>query len=680
MKTIEKYRYLFLILIVGITTAIYSNHFDNAFHFDDSHTVVNNNYIRSLDNFSEFFTNCNTVSSLPRNQTYRPLFTLSLAIDYWIGGKTLQPWSFHLSMFSLFIAQLVLMFFLFRALSGNNFSWGVAASLFAVFWYAVHPVNAETINYVTSRSDSYSTLFLILGLVLYIKSRFARKFRIYLIPVIVSCLFKQTGIMFGPILFLYILLFELLPNRFSAFEAFASGKKALILSLPSLIVCGGMYALQDVMTSKTFVTGHHNWLDYLLTQPYVIVRYFALLFFPIDLSADTDWGILKSIGDDRFIFGVVFLLSITSLIVYYSLEKKNRPMSFGLAWFLIALIPSSSVIPLSEVTNDHRIFFPFVGLVFAVVWWVLQRLNPILEQTNKTSRMLIFGGLCVVFFSSYSYCTYQRNQVWDNGLSLWEDVVKKSPRNGRGLMNYGLALMGRGRYDDAEKAFDQAKTLLPCYSYLHVNYGVLMAATNRKNEAEAHYKRSISCDPVNPETYYFYGNFLFQNQRFAEAEKNLEECARLSPGHSGASYLLMKIYYTNSDWNKLEAICNNVLKILPNDSQATFYMQNLGNKLSSSELAKKRADENPSIENLLNLSLAYYNDKDFDSCISVCNMLLEQDPTNSSAYNNICAAYNQLGEWNKAIEACEKSLEIDSTSKLAKGNLDWAKSNLKTNN
>src|ERR1700682_2769452 len=67
----------------------YSNHFHNSFHFDDSHAVIENVYIRDLHNIPRFFTDATTFSSLPANQTWRPIVSLSLALDYHVGG--LQP-------------------------------------------------------------------------------------------------------------------------------------------------------------------------------------------------------------------------------------------------------------------------------------------------------------------------------------------------------------------------------------------------------------------------------------------------------------------------------------------------------------------------------------------------------------------------------------------------------------
>src|SRR5689334_23177120 len=94
------------LLLIPLLTA-YANHFHNSFHFDDAHTVVNNASIRELRNIPLFFRDATTFSSLPSNQSYRPLVSTLLAIDYRLGG--LQPLWFHLSIFALFVALTLLL-------------------------------------------------------------------------------------------------------------------------------------------------------------------------------------------------------------------------------------------------------------------------------------------------------------------------------------------------------------------------------------------------------------------------------------------------------------------------------------------------------------------------------------------------------------------------------------------
>src|SRR5450631_3698613 len=97
-------------LLLAVIVTAYANHFHNGFHFDDAHTIENNLAIRELRNVPSFFHDATTFSSLPSNQSYRPLVSTLLAIDYHLAGG-LQPFWFHLSIFALFIALVLLLAF-----------------------------------------------------------------------------------------------------------------------------------------------------------------------------------------------------------------------------------------------------------------------------------------------------------------------------------------------------------------------------------------------------------------------------------------------------------------------------------------------------------------------------------------------------------------------------------------
>src|SRR3984893_7179055 len=133
-------------LLLLTLVAAYSNHFQNSFHFDDAHTIETNSAIRELRNIPLFFRDATTFSSLPSNQSYRPLVATLLAIDYSLGHG-LQPFWFHLSIFALFIALVLLVaFFVYRLIDLPTDGFAVADTLWialgAAALYGLHPANA----------------------------------------------------------------------------------------------------------------------------------------------------------------------------------------------------------------------------------------------------------------------------------------------------------------------------------------------------------------------------------------------------------------------------------------------------------------------------------------------------------------------------------------------------------
>ena len=320
-------------------------------------------------------------------------------------------------------------------------------------WYGLHTVNAETINYIYQRADSLSTLLVVAGVVLYAYLPKCRKRYFYLIPVVLGMFIKEPTAMFAPIFFFYVMLFEKnysLRDSFKLKNIFSGIKE----SLPAFIVCIAFSLFVKSMMSETFIPGGTSRFHYLITQPFVILHYFITFFLPFSLSADTDWKLITTISDIRVIAGLLFILAMLYGAYISSKKQETRPITFGILWFFLALVPTSSIIPLAEVMNDHRMFFPFVGLMLSVVWTfgLMIIKNEYLILKSSIARALIIV-LAVGILGGHAYGTHQRNKVWHTGESLWYDVTKKSPGNGRGLMNYGLSQMAKRKLSGGTGVF-----------------------------------------------------------------------------------------------------------------------------------------------------------------------------------------------------------------------------------
>ncbi|SHJ58025.1 hypothetical protein [Aquimarina spongiae] len=639
-----------LTIILFITSLVYLNHFDNPFFFDDYHTIKENESIRSLDNWTEFFTNADTFSSLPANRSYRPIVTLKNAIDYAIAGG-LNPKYFHYHIFLWFLVLIVFLFFLTKhiyesAISKNKYI--VIISLMAITWFALHTANAETINYICARSDSFSTFCVVVSLLLYINP-FGRKWFLYIGTMILGIWTKQTGVMFFPILFVYILLFE----EYAIIEQFKTKTKEKIIRLlkkigptavitTSLFIFNQYYLTPDSTNSTNYLVSR---FEYVSTQCFVVMHYLGNFILPINLSADPDIEIIKPWYDLRIIFGLLIILGMTFIMIKTALKRELRPISFGIAWFFIALIPTS-LNPLFQIANDHRTFFPYIGLFIAIPWFIFITIRKYSSiQNNKTvsfSVLMVFTILMVL----HAYGTFQRNKVWNSEESLWKDVTVKSPKNERGLMNYGLSQLEKGNLDIALQYFNKANKLEPNYPILHTNLGIVYGLKKNYVEAEKYFKSGISYNTTSPAPEFFYARYLYGRGKFSPAKSFLNKALEKSPNHIQSKELLANI---NSQLN---------------------------NSLKEIEVLKEKIKRTPSSENYIDLSLLYYESGKYELVISTCNDLLKIYPNNPYAYNNMCAAYNQMKKWELGYAACKKALEIDANYQLAKNNLKWAEDNI----
>ncbi|EZH72943.1 hypothetical protein ATO12_18150 [Aquimarina atlantica] len=657
--------------MIIITTITYLNHFDNSFHFDDIHTIVENPNIRSLKNIPTFFTDGTTISSLPQNQTYRPVVTTSLAFDYWLGGGY-DLLYFHLTSFILFLIQGILIFLFVKKIIDisfeNKYNFYVAAGI--TLWYMVHPVMAETVNYIIARSDLQSTFFVLLAFVLYQYSAFSKKYYLYLIPILIGTLAKPTAIMFAPLFFCYVLLFEENISFLSLFskKLTPSILRVIKVVLPVIIFCLVLYIFHNSMTPDSFKTGSSDIYNYLITQPYVILYYFGSMILPIHLSADTDWVALETIWSFKFIIGALFVIILIIIAFYTSKTKKYIPISFGIAWFFIALAPTSSIIPLAEVMNDHRMFFPYVGLIISLGWSIkllidfIQRKYPF----NTSYIPIIISSFLVI----YAFGTYQRNKVWHDDESLWKDVTIKSPKNARGLMNYGITKMEKGEYDSAETHFKKALVIKPYYPFLHINLGILFNLKGNKTIAEEHFKKAIQYGGNYFNSWFYYGRFLWGEARNQESIEKLSKSLELSPYHIETRRLLMENYLELEEWDALNRLAHGTLQIEKDNKEAQVFLRASIQKISKLDIEEREIANAPSLEKYLNLSFKYYQNKQYQKCIETAEKALELKPTSFEAYNNICIANNLLGKYDLAIDACSKALDIKPDFDLAKNNLN----------
>ncbi len=668
----DKYFILLSLLLICLIFFAYSNHFSNAFHFDDDHTIVNNTSIKEF-NIVDFFTDGKTFSSLVTNQSYRPFTTMENALDYKIAGG-LNPKILNIHIFLTFIIVCFLIFFMVEKLvkriefTESNKYWALlAASIFGLLC-----VNAETVNYIIQRAEITSALFVLAGFVAFLSGGRWRKYYVYLLFPLIGFFAKEMTFVFAPLLFLYFLLFEeevyLLhfykKNEFE--KCLISFKKVF----PAFIMTVGFLIFYKQMLPETFNPGGVSAYKYLITQPFVICHYLVTYFIPYNLSADTDWQVFDSIFNHRALVGIAIVGYLCYLALKLSKDKGTRLISFGLLWFFISLLPTSSFIPFSEVLNDHRTFIPYIGLTISVVFTSKYLIDNYIIQKISSKNLKATGVILLVcFFSANIYGIRERNKVWKNDLTLWKDVTLKSPKNGRGIMNYGLALMGKGDYKKAEENFNKAKVLIPNYSPLYVNLGIVKNAMGDATAAEENFKKALQLGLNKHTTLYFYARFLFEQNRYTESRDLLKQAYEIAPNFENTFTLLMRVYHKLQNWEQLKVLCNQVLASSPQNENASKYLVIANEKKSELQLLEDELSSTPTASGYLNLSLNYFQNEMFKKTISASRKAIELKNNYPEAYNNMGIAYFGLANYDSAIVAYNKALELKKDFKLARNNL-----------
>jgi tetratricopeptide (TPR) repeat protein len=330
-------------------------------------------------------------------------------------------------------------------------------------------------------------------------------------------------------------------------------------------------------------------------------------------------------------------------------------------WFLIALVPTA-IFPLAEIENDHRMFFPFIGLALAVCWPMA--LWSYANAPLARATVLSLAAAAIAVLIALAEGTWQRNEVWHSDEALWADVTTKSPRNGRGLMNYGLTQLGKRETKRALDYFERALVYNPDYPALEINLGIATGVLNDDPAAVGHFTRAIQLAPGQTITHFYYGRWLQQKGRTNEAVDQLRQSIALNPDYLDARYLLMEISSKRGEWAEVKALASSTLDRFPSDSKALAY-------LSHAQSGTMPAPESKTADDYLNLSLSYYRTGQFVESIAAARQALDLRPKYAEAYNNIAAGFASMGQWDDGIAAARQALALKPDFPLARNNLAW---------
>ncbi|MHC4939832.1 MAG: tetratricopeptide repeat protein [Planctomycetota bacterium] len=506
-----------LVLVAAILA--YANTFEAGFHFDDTHSIVANESIRDVGNVPAFFSDPGHFSSLPNHRMYRPVLLATYAFNHSLGGY--DPFWWRLTAIALHALTAAGVFFLVRSLSatldqgaGNA---GERGALVAALIFAVHPVFTETVDYASARSSLLATACVVWALFAHRTiERRAVAIPVSLLLFTLGFLSKEIAIVF-PILLALLAWLEkkdwrwVLPSVGVAIALLVLRKLVLGSAVIDFIARESNIARAKEGTGAARPTLWNIW-----TQSRVVMAYVALLFMPVGLCIHRHVRVSESFLE----IGVVAAFALlASLLTVAWRNRRTRPMlAFGILWFLFALAPTSSIIPLNQVMNEHRMYLPGVGAAI-VLGFAVPRLSFV--TTPVWAAVIVF--LCVL--------TWQRNHDWNDSVRIWESAVEVSPESGGSWNSLGFELNRRGDQAGARRAFERALAIKPTWE-ASLNLGTLCLSIARKqpgtdilNEAERHILASIEIDRGAPRSHWYLATVWYRQGRLEEAEDKFRRLA-----------------------------------------------------------------------------------------------------------------------------------------------------------
>lgn len=427
-----------LVLFIA-TLAAYAPSLNGPFQFDDFGVVVNYAPVHSLAGWWA------SLGGL------RPLLKLTYALSWTLGLGAL---GFHLVNLAIHLVNVELVLRLYAAALHRGECRLVApiqrGAFAAALLFAVHPIQTEAVTYVSGRSSSLMTLFMLVAVLLYIEGVRSRRAWLWLglAPVAFACAFftKEAAAILPASLLLWELCFE--RKRVRALLVRQAAWWSLFFGLLAWAIMQQSYfsLLYDMTGTRPLIESLRYQVEgasYLLSRLVLVHR----------LSIDPGLGLHPPSPATIFIgtgvLSMIFVLALTQI--------RTRPLvTFGALWFLLHVFMPYVVTPRMDVLNERHMYLANAGLFTALgaLWGELvhvARVLPVARRIGVAVAVLLVIG------------TAWRNLDYRNAIALWESTVRVSPSNPRAHNNLGIAYESSGRLVDARVEYAAALVLEPRY-------------------------------------------------------------------------------------------------------------------------------------------------------------------------------------------------------------------------
>jgi tetratricopeptide (TPR) repeat protein len=518
-----------ILAICTLGLAVYSNSFFCSFHFDDFLFIVNNPDIKDLSDLGAIWSVWPT----------RFLTVFSLAVNYHlhqlaVGGYHLFNLALHIGT-AVLVWRLILLTFNTPGMRGNVLSpYAEEISLFTAFIFVAHPMQTEAVVYIWQRSVLLEAFFCLATVILYVRSRLTTQggffYKCSLITALLALLSKETAMSLPLMLVLYEFCFLKdkggFPwKRLAPFFIFIIGLLILmIFAQPANVQVKNSYFLHLLGNGTLFNS-------YFLTQCKVWLTYLRLLCVPLGQNMYYDYPLVQSWFDPVMLAALLFLTALA--VLAFKIRPGYLLVSFGILWFYAALLADSSFLPLQDVICEYRPYLALVGYALGVV--------GLLYHVFAGCRPWLVRAVLVLAVGWYAVLTYQRNFVWQDELSLWKDVVSKSPGNKMAHNNLGTIYRDSGKVDKAMAEFNTAIAIDPHFAGAYVNRGVIYQMKGQVQKALVDYDMAIRLAPDIPSAYNDRG-LLYLDQgeldkALADFNKSLEFTPSLAYYNRGLIYL-----------------------------------------------------------------------------------------------------------------------------------------------
>jgi tetratricopeptide (TPR) repeat protein len=539
-------------IITLLTVVAYLPTFSGEFILDDRPLVEGNAYVREFQSLTSYLAQEDGVTDGERGGQhhtgyYRPLVNVTYAADYKLwgmkaGGFRATNLILHLLTCCLFFQTLIMM-------GGDR-----RAAFMAALLFSLHPVNTETVSWITSRNNILVSFFGLAAIYLYVLAWERSMRKAFLLSVLsfgAAVASKEFGLMVLPVIFIY--------HRLSLSEKGNFARECLFY-VPFLLTAGLYLLFRSHVTGALFSPseGGDLWQRVFLV-PYLIAWNLRLMLMPYGLHSfivhypptGLGWQALTGL----------FCMALLGLFLWR--ERRDKFLLFSSLAVFLTLFPVLNIIRTSAVSliSMRWLYFPliffFLGLTRYLERW--------LRKSERLTWIMI--GVLVLYLGAYSHVL--NRQLWhdEDGFFRQEVLHFKNTFYSGGLAEN---LLSRGKYREAEPYFEQAIAGYPSSADNYVNYSALLLDTGRPGAALSLLRKAESLPMTRKKRGEWFNNAgmaHFSLRNWDDALKSFRKAVVIHPEEPGFWCNLGGAYGSLGAYGKAVDALQKGLKIAPDSDQ-----------------------------------------------------------------------------------------------------------------
>ena len=505
-------------LIVVAAVVVYAPALRGPFVFDDILLLSDNPLVKVADGPYRFWFTTEAVD-------YWPVTNTSFWIEWHLWGA--QPIGYHLTGLLLHIAIALLIWRVLHRLA-------IPGAWLAALLFTVHPLNVETIAWIAQRKSQLAALLCLLSVLAFLRAEeppplshhsrpvMNRWYWLSLAACALAMLSKVSAAIVPPVLLLVVWWMRPLSRR---------DVERIVPFFAVVLVLLWVNLWFRSRGIAPPVVDHPSPLDRVLGAAGVVWFYLSKALVPIDLSLMyPDWHVHAA--ELRWWLALAAAALVTAALWWFR-ETWSRPLLFAWLFFCGTLFPVMGFTDVGVgqhiVVADHYAHLALISVVAVagagIALW-RGRLRASLHWVPIACAAVIVGALAAL--------ARQQSTLYADGVTLYEDTLRKNPDAWIAHNNLGSLLFDAGRLPEAEAHFQRALELNEVYAEAHDNLGNVLQRTNRNAAAIEHYRRALEIRPTYALAHNNLGVALVGTGNLDEAIAHFQRALALKPDYQEA--------------------------------------------------------------------------------------------------------------------------------------------------